>query len=351
VSTAQVLLSLAPVEDENATRKDYVDAADGVNAAAAASAQSNAAAAAAAAAAAQTTANAALPKAGGTMTGAIVLAADPAATLQPATKQYADALVGAGTATDTVIGNRTITDTSVATGDTSTLTNLLSWLGNVIKAITGKSSWRTAPRTTLENAVKLNGDTMTGALTLSGAPTVDLHAATKKYADDADALKLNLAGGTLTGALVLSGAPTTGLNPATKTYADAGDALNLPLAGGTLSGALTVQAALSAYQLSLPAATLTYAATTDIDFTGRAYQIVALTGNVTFTFSNLAADRAVTLEIQADSSTRTLAFPAGVRVVGTALPASLAANKIAIVTFRSNGTTAANVRAAISVEA
>lgn len=30
----------------------------------------------------------------------------------------------------------------------------------------------------------LNGGTLTGALTLSGAPTVDLHAATKKYVDD-----------------------------------------------------------------------------------------------------------------------------------------------------------------------
>lgn len=44
--------------------------------------------------AAQTTANAALPKAGGTMTGAVVLAANPAAPLQPATKQYVDGLVG-----------------------------------------------------------------------------------------------------------------------------------------------------------------------------------------------------------------------------------------------------------------
>ncbi len=32
------------------------------------------------------------------------------------------------------------------------------------------------------------GGTMTGALTLNAAPTVDLHAATKKYVDDADAL-------------------------------------------------------------------------------------------------------------------------------------------------------------------
>jgi hypothetical protein len=32
--------------------------------------------------------------------------------------------------------------------------------------------------------VKRAGDTMTGALTLNAAPTLDLHAATKKYVDD-----------------------------------------------------------------------------------------------------------------------------------------------------------------------
>ena len=152
-------------------------------------------------------------------------------------------------------------------------------------------------------------------------------------------------------ALTLPGNPANALDAAPKQYVDAGDALLLPLAGGTVTGALTVQAALSAYQLTLPASTLTYGATTDIDFAGRAYQIVALTGNVTFTFSNLAADRSVTLEIQADGTLRTTAFPAGVRVIGAALPANVAANKIAIITFRSNGTTAANVRAAYSVEA
>lgn len=64
------------------------------------------------------------------------------------------------------------------------------------------------------------GDTMTGALTLSGAPTSSLHAATKAYVDTADALKLNLSGGTLTGALTLSGAPTANLHAATKLYVD-----------------------------------------------------------------------------------------------------------------------------------
>jgi hypothetical protein len=51
--------------------------------------------AASVAAAAQSTANAALPKAGGVMTGALTLAADPSSNLQAATKQYVDAAAGA----------------------------------------------------------------------------------------------------------------------------------------------------------------------------------------------------------------------------------------------------------------
>ena len=50
---------------------------------------------------ANTTANAALPKAGGTMTGAITLAADPVSALQPATKQYVDVVSTAAAAAQT----------------------------------------------------------------------------------------------------------------------------------------------------------------------------------------------------------------------------------------------------------
>ncbi|WP_342435908.1 pyocin knob domain-containing protein [Paenibacillus sp. FSL L8-0436] len=67
---------------------------------------------------------------------------------------------GAGSATDTVIGNRTINDSTAPIGETGTLTTLLSWLANMIKAITGKSSWRTAPATTLE-AAKAHADDAT----------------------------------------------------------------------------------------------------------------------------------------------------------------------------------------------
>lgn len=81
--------------------------------------------------AAVATANAALPKAGGTMTGPIVLSGDPTQPLNPATKQYTDA------------------------GDATRL--------------------------------PLAGGTMTGDIVLDGDPTQPLHPATKQYTDAADA--------------------------------------------------------------------------------------------------------------------------------------------------------------------
>ena len=96
-----------------------------------ATARAAAGAAAVAAMAAQATADAALPKAGGTMTGKIVLDGAPTANLHPATKAYADSISRVALA-----------------------------------------------------ALPLTGGALTGPLTLSGAPTADLQAATKKYVDD-----------------------------------------------------------------------------------------------------------------------------------------------------------------------
>ena len=82
-----------------------------------------------------------LPLAGGTMTGPLILSADPTVALGAATKQYVDSRVG-------------------GTG-----------------------------------YLPLSGGTLTGPLTLSGAPTTALMAATKAYVDGF----LRLSGGTLTG--------------------------------------------------------------------------------------------------------------------------------------------------------
>ncbi len=52
---------------------------------------------------------------------------------------------GAASATDAIIGSRTISDATAPTGDTGTVTTLFGWLGSMIKAITGGATWRTLP--------------------------------------------------------------------------------------------------------------------------------------------------------------------------------------------------------------
>jgi hypothetical protein len=60
--------------------------------------------------------------------------------------------LAAGAVTDTVIGNRTIDDTVTAATGADTPTRLWSKIANMIKRITGKANWFTAPAVTLEDA-------------------------------------------------------------------------------------------------------------------------------------------------------------------------------------------------------
>ena len=103
----------------------------------------------AAATAAQATATAALPKAGGTMTGKITLDGAPSDDLHAATKKYVDDNAGSSAAID-----QTARDAAKAAKDVA------------------------------DAALPVAGGTMTGKITLDGAPTDDLHATTKKYVDD-----------------------------------------------------------------------------------------------------------------------------------------------------------------------
>ena len=57
-----------------------------------------------------------------------------------------------GAVTDAKIGSRTVSDTSAPSGDSGTISTLLGWFAYMLRAITGKSNWRTAPATTLEAA-------------------------------------------------------------------------------------------------------------------------------------------------------------------------------------------------------
>jgi Chaperone of endosialidase len=91
------------------------------------------------------------------------------------------------------------------------------------------------------------GDQMTGALTLSGAPTLPNQAATKDYVDTTSgaalASKVAKAGDVMTGLLTLSGAPTAANHAATKSYVDGGDNARVAKGGDTMSGLLTLSGA------------------------------------------------------------------------------------------------------------
>lgn len=110
-------------------------------------------------------------------------------------------------------------------------------------------------------------------------------------------------------------------------------------AGSTMTGPLV-------YTKLIPGITaLVYAASVDLDFDETDFQTLSLTGNVTFTTSNLAAGRTVTLKILSDASIRTFTFPAWI-FVGTAAPASIAASKTAILSLTAFGATDASTVAA-----
>jgi hypothetical protein len=148
----------------------------------------------------------------------------------------------------TVKGNITSTSTSGVVLNTTLATAVFT--GNVTGDVTGTVSGNAGSATRLAtprningvafdgtanitisandpSKVSLAGDTMTGYLTLVANPTVNLHAATKQYVDNAvgalDQLagKVDISGGTMTGYLTLAANPTNNLHAATKQYVDA----------------------------------------------------------------------------------------------------------------------------------
>jgi hypothetical protein len=94
-----------------------------------------------------------------------------------------DQFIGDGTVNGST-GN-TITD-RIATAVSDLVDGapaLLDTLNELAAAINDDASFSTTITTSIGEKVAKAGDTMTGALVLSGAPTLDLHAATKAYVD------------------------------------------------------------------------------------------------------------------------------------------------------------------------
>jgi len=109
----------------------------------------------------------------------------------------------------------------VTARSTDTLTIVRAQQGTSAQAfLLGDTVSLRVTKNAFERFVQKDGDeTITGTLTVP-TPISAGHAANKAYAD----LMLPLAGGTMTGALTLAGAPSSGNHPATKTYVDAADA-------------------------------------------------------------------------------------------------------------------------------
>jgi len=88
----------------------------------------------------------------------------------------------------------------------------------------------------------------------------------------------------------------------------------------------------------------------DFDFDSTdAVQTISISATTTFTGSNYAAGKSITLFITTDGSDRDLAFPAGWKFQGTK-PTSQTASKVGTLTLLCSGTTEASVRAAYAVE-
>ena len=87
---------------------------------------------------------------------------------------------------------------------------------------------------------------------------------------------------------------------------------------------------LLARRLQLQSEVLAYAASLNLDFATFGQKKIDLTGNLSLTASNMQNGRNLVVRLKADASLRTLAFPVGWHFIGAAAPASLAANKVAL---------------------
>jgi hypothetical protein len=108
---------------------------------------------------------------------------------------------------------------------------------------------------------------------------------------------------------------------------------------------------MKAPRLWLPLETRTYAATMIHNVRGNNYlSSISLTGNLSFSLSNITAGFKCEVRIKSDGSVRNLTFPAGWVFIGSAAPASIAASKTGILELWCLGTTDADVVARWTVQ-
>lgn len=103
------------------------------------------------------------------------------ATLDTTELNYLD---GVTSAVQTQIDAKASLSGATFTGTVSGISKSMVGLGNVDNTADANKPVSTATQTALDGKLSLTGGTLTGALTLSGAPSSDLQAATKAYVDN-----------------------------------------------------------------------------------------------------------------------------------------------------------------------
>jgi len=116
------------------------------------------------------------------------------------------------------------------------------------------------------------------------------------------------------------------------------------------SATATVSSILTSKNVAINVNTLSTASgTQNIDFTSEGYLTHSITGNITYTVTNYAAGKSLTIRITSDATQRNLTFPTGWTFVGSK-PTAIAASKKAILSVTSFGATEAETVAAYAVQ-
>lgn len=135
---------------------------------------------------------------------------------------------------------------------------------------------------------------------------------------------------------------STGLNGIINGNWEKLEAIFLPLTTATPGTRISWDASAGKFLMRAAQATLAFSETPTWPLTGAVMQTLALTGNVTIATSGLTAGAEGKLMMTADGTSRTLAFPAGWKWLGTE-PTSLAASKVGLLEIFSGATTDASV--------
>lgn len=196
---------------------------------------------------------------GGTMTGLLILSADPTVALGAATKQYVDAHAGGGSAPDATTSTKGIVELAGDLGGTAasptTPTALkkasnLSDLANVATARTnlglGSAALSAttafdaagAASTAQSAAIAVSAQRASNLSDLASAATARTNLGLGTAATAAATSFVATAGSTMTGLLVLSADPTAALGASTKQYVDN----SFTTFGATLSAVATTGA-------------------------------------------------------------------------------------------------------------